>query len=97
MLTTIVERYSEIVRRQKTDLSSGEWNLIRDTMNASCYWDRPDAVMILPIAVRDSIAIDKTGEKWDVDGQALVDKLSRMDYAALVSIVESVEAWWREQ
>lgn len=97
MLTTIVERYNEIVRRKKLNLSEAEWNLIRDTMNASCYWDRPDSILVLPIAVRDSIELDKADEKWDVDGTALLEKLGSADYSDLCAIVDRVETWWRDQ
>lgn len=97
MLTTIVERYNEIVRRHKPDLEEAEWNLIRDSMSSSAYWDRPESVSALPISIRDAIDLDGLDKKWEIDRDSLLKKMNEMDYAALASVVESVEDWWRKQ
>ena len=94
-LGTVAERYVEIVKRHRPDLTYAEWNVCRDVLNG--VWLR-DADMIRSIwaDIHDSTD-DGIGEKWAVDTKALADRIRTMPYAQLVALIEDVETWWAEQ
>lgn len=89
----IIERYAEVVKRRKPELSEAEWNLIREACNGWVV-EPAAAVGWLSMQVEDAIKINNLDRKWQVDGAALVKKVRSLDYADCLAVVDDVEQYW---
>ncbi len=88
-------RYVSILERHLPKFSESEWAVIFGALNGA--WTS-DPLSDLPIrfladSVSDFIASGGAGD--DVDGEALVGKLRKLDYAAKVAVVDAAERFWR--
>ena len=94
LINTAVERYMMLLKTHRPRLSKNEWYLIFDSMNG-LVTDEPAelAASGVWLSVRDSIDLDGLAQKWEVDGEALVQKIQAMTKAELLSIVDVVEQW----
>lgn len=73
------------------DLTPGEAMLIIDSHNGT--WIDLNAAQMLPYQIEDSLQ-DGLAEKWEIDGPALVKKLSGYSLAQRLAILDGVERWW---
>lgn len=94
-LSTVAERYAWIIEEHKPELTEAEWNACRDSLNGTFLKDM--FTLKLVWANVDDADDDGLGEKWGIDAKALARRIREMKPAELVSLVESVEAWWAEQ
>lgn len=92
-LSSIVERYGEIVRRHAPALSLGEWCAICDANNGCFMDDIPESVTMLWANVADSPGI---GEKWAVDADDLVRRMRGLTYAESIAVAEVVQRFWAD-
>lgn len=88
----IADRYYEIVRRSRPDLTPAELDAVRDA--CSGWLAEPAATIAGGVALEVQDALDD-GLAERVDGAALVAKLSALTYAQEVALVDSVEQYWR--
>jgi len=79
--------YERALRR--IDLSVEEACLIVDALNGALY-DAKTA-HLLPAGVNDSIQMEGLAEKWGVDGEALIKKLSALDELTCMAIIDAAE------
>ncbi len=90
----VADRYYEIVRRARINLSPAEIDAIRDALNG---WLAEPAATIAggpALEVEDALA-DGLAERHGIDGPALVDKLIKLTFAQEVALVDLIERWWR--
>lgn len=93
-INRIADRYYEILRRSRIDLSEPEINAVRDALNG---WLAEPAATIHggpALEVEDALE-DGLAERHGIDGRALVAKLRALTYAQEVALVDSVEQYWR--
>lgn len=74
-------------------LTPKEQALIADNLNGSLF--EPFSMQLLPDHIRDGNELDHLDQKWEIDGPALVEKLSNASPLALVAIVDAAERFWR--
>lgn len=89
----MLERYAEVARRCRPELSEAEWSLLRDACNGWAV-EPASAVAWLPLQVDDAIRLDELDRKWGVDGPALIERLRRLDYAGCLAVLDEIERWW---
>lgn len=90
VLNRALLRYHEVCRRHLPDLSDAEWNLCFDAMNG-CWLDSP---MHAQAEIEDSMGLNESHRKWQVDREALSQKLQRLDYAGWCALVDASERFW---
>lgn len=93
-INRVADRYYEIVRRSRIDLSPGELDAVRDALNG---WLAEPAATIAggpALEVEDALP-DGLAERHGIDGPALVAKLRALTYAQEVALVDAVEQYWR--
>lgn len=93
-INRLADRYYEIVRRSRIDLSPGELDAVRDALNG---WLAEPAATIAggpALEVEDALP-DGLAERHGIDGPALVAKLRGLTYAQEVALVDAVEQYWR--
>lgn len=95
-ISTIAERYGWIIDKHKPELTEPEWNACRDALNGVWLRDT-DMLRMVWAEIADADKINGLGAKWEVDAQALSQRIRDMTPAETVALVEAVEAWWAEQ
>ena len=85
--------YQRALRR--VSLTVDEACLIVDALNGSLYDARTAG--LLPAGVRDAIRLDGLDQKWSVDGESLVQKLSELDDLACMAIIDAAERVWADE
>ena len=79
-------------RGMRSRLSEGEQGFILDALNGTLF-SEPFSVGIIEHEIADAIA-DGYAEKWQVDGPALIEKLTALSYCEKLAIVDAAERWW---
>lgn len=74
------------------NLSLPEAMLIIDSLNG--YLMTPELPQLMVHNVRDSIEMDGLDKKWNVDAQALMQKLGQLTPIECLAITDAVERWW---
>lgn len=96
-LATIGERYLEILKRARPELTKAEWCVILDANNGT--FEGLGTAQLGPMMwanVADSIE-DGIGPKWGLTDEQVADlarRMQAMPHAAQVSIVEAAEQFW---
>jgi hypothetical protein len=75
-------------------LTTKETMLIADALNGILM--DVTSVPLLWAQVQDAIALEHLDEKWQVDGQALVDKLRGLNEIQALAVVDAAERFWRD-
>lgn len=92
-----LERYYDALDRERRELRKNflpaEISLITDCLNGTVFSDAMSVGMLYG-EIEDGIQLDKLDEKWEVDGQALVEKLNRLTYTQNLAIIDAVERYW---
>lgn len=89
-LSRLYELYAKCLREVK--LSLPEASLIVDVLNGATFDVR--SAPLLYVEAEDSIKLDGTAKKWEVDGQALVDKLKSLSLGHCLAIIDAAERFW---
>lgn len=82
--------YDRALRR--LDLTVDEACLIVDALNGTIH-DVRSGVRFW-IDVQDAIELEGLAEKWNVDGKALIEKLTALDELSCMAIVDAAERFW---
>lgn len=93
-INRVADRYYELVRRSRVDLSPSELDAVRDALNG---WLAEPAATIAggpALEVEDALP-DGLAERHGIDGPALVAKLRGLTYAQEIALVDAVEQYWR--
>lgn len=94
----LAERFAALVaegaRTADRLLSRDEWNLLADALNGFLWAPPLPAGAILAPEVASAIESGRLGEKWSVDGAALVAKLRQLDPAAAEAVAVAVRWFW---
>lgn len=95
-INTQLERYFEALRRERRGLryilTENECALILDATNGTIHY--PESVPLFAYGIRDAIDLDKLDEKWDVDADVLMRKISDAPYITYLTLIDGAERWW---
>ena len=72
--------------------SAGEQALLLDVANGALFAS-PCAINFIEHEVAAALA-DGLAEKWQVDGPALIEKLTALSYAEKLALIDAAERWW---
>lgn len=89
-LERLYSLYDRALRR--VDLTIDEACLIVDALNGTLH-DVLSGTRFW-FGVQDAIELDGLDEKWNVDGKALIEKLSALDDLTAMAIVDAAERFW---
>jgi len=91
-----LERYyrllDDALAHVKQSLSDDEQALIIDCLNGVLMDSH--TIRLLPHQISDGISMEHLDRKWEVDGQALVEKLETMTPFELAAVVDGAERFW---
>lgn len=76
-------------------LTAPEMGLILDVLNGTIFIDTFSPAFIIQ-EIADAVRYDKSDEKWECDGEALISKMTKFTYAENLAIVDACERWWLE-
>lgn len=96
-LATIAERYLEIVRRARPELTRAEWCVILDANNGHFEGLGSAGLGSLMWANVADAANDGIGQQWGLSADQVRDlawRLQSLPHASLVSICEAAEQFW---
>lgn len=95
IINAVADRYSEVVRRSMPRFTVNEWCLIWDALNG-VWMQEPASLAVsgVPLNVSDSIQLNRYDKKWEVDGDALMRKISDLPFCGLLAIVDAAERFW---
>ena len=89
-ITTILQRYQEILDRSRPQFAEAEWLAIIDANLAHWFGDDPSELRLIWLNVADAEGL---GKKWGIDQAALANKLRQLPYAAQVAVTEIIERY----
>lgn len=78
---------------QSLKLSHAESMLITAALNGIIL-DHANAEAQIPIEVAEALRLNQLDAKWDVDGDALIEKLSKLSHAVAIEIADNVSKFW---
>ena len=89
-----LRRYRDLLARALAGitLTRGEAALICDVLNGTALLAQD--YMFIPAEIEESIRLNHTDEKWDVDGSALVSQLRSASPTTLCAIADAAERFW---
>ncbi|MEW8957836.1 MAG: hypothetical protein AB2448_01800 [Moorella sp. (in: firmicutes)] len=89
-----LERLYTLYRRAlaQVTLSVEEACLIVDALNGAKF--EADTARLLWAEIEDACNLDHLDEKWQVDGQALVQKLRELNEIQALALVDAAERFW---
>lgn len=96
-INEIGDRYIEIIKRTEIEkkFTEAELNLICDANNGHVEFG---ASMIGEIwqGIDDSMILDETHIKWNVDRESFLEKLKGLTFAEEIAVIEYYEQFWRK-
>ena len=94
-----IERYTMSLFQARLGLreklSEPEMGLILDTLNGTMFIDTFSPAFIIQ-EIADAVRYDRSDEKWECDGEALIKKMAQFSYAENLAIVDAAERFWLE-
>ena len=84
----LAARYLTAIERSLPTLTPGEWALIADAL-----WSTPfdrNTPRLIPVSVAAAVSHEPLAAKWDVDAEALLERLHALRYVELLAIMEVV-------
>lgn len=98
-IAAIVDRYGEIIRRHRPQLTRAEWMLLMDALNGWASWAEAGRTLMIGIAleVEDAIAMHRLDAKWGLapqQAQELVRRLRELSFAEAISVIDAAEMFW---
>lgn len=92
-----LDRYFDLLTRTRRELrqllNDKEMGLILDALNGTAFFDT-FGIYLVHHEIADAISMDRLDEKWEIDGKALVDKMTAMNDAQRLTLVDAVQVWW---
>ena len=92
-----LDRYFDLLTRTRRELrqllNDKEMGLILDALNGTAFFDT-FGIYLVHHEIADAISMDRLDEKWEIDGKALVDKMTAMNDAQRLALVDAVQVWW---
>lgn len=92
-----LDRYFALLGRARSvlraTLSEEECALILDATNGTAFTDTVSLNMLWA-EIEDAAAFEGLGEKWSVDGAALVEKIKAAGMVGQTALIDSSERWW---
>lgn len=79
---------------REVPLTVAEAWLIVDTLNGTIM--DANSARMLWASVEDAVKLDGLDKKWDVDGQALIEKLRKLNDIQALALVDAAERFWQE-
>jgi hypothetical protein len=97
-INAIGDRYLEMVRRHRPELTLDEWCAVADALNGawSEHLGNHEAATVITLGMAQTIHDSDVGEKWDVDAASLVRAVDALDYAGRLAVLHVVEAVWAD-
>ncbi|MCB0132562.1 MAG: hypothetical protein KDD78_16990, partial [Caldilineaceae bacterium] len=83
----------EARREMRPHFSDQECGLILDATNGTMF-SEPFSISLIHAGIEDAIRYEKLGDKWGVDGPALVEKLAGLTYIQKLALVDAINVWW---
>ena len=93
----LVHELLKIGRKElKNIFTRNELMLIADVQNGYAIWGSPGIYLTGGLAhnVSDGILLDKLNEKWEIDGNGLLEKLNNLSGAAMAALMDTVAQLW---
>ena len=94
-----IERYTMSLFQARLGLREklidAEMGLILDVLNGTIFIDAFSPAFIAQ-EIADAVRYDKSDEKWECDGEALIAKMAKFSYAENLAIVDAAERFWLE-
>lgn len=89
-----LERLYAMYRRsiREVQLTEKETCLIVDALNDRLF--NGDSAVMLHANIENACRLDGLGEKWEVDGPALVEKLRSLSTFHCLALIDAAECWW---
>lgn len=97
VVKTDLSRYRRLIRSTQARLKSEEvfseteQGLILDALNGSLLGDRPET---LAGSVADSMSLDGTAGKWEVEPHAIREKLTSLTPLEFAAVADGAERYW---
>lgn len=92
-----LDRYFDLLTRTRRELrqllNDKEMGLILDALNGTAFFDT-FGIYLVHHEIADAISMDGLDKKWEVDGKALVNKMTTMNDAQRLALVDAVQVWW---
>lgn len=91
-----LDRLYTLYRRAlaQVGLTTREALLIADALNGILM--DVTTVPLFWVQVQDTIILERLDKKWQVDGQALVEKLRNLNEIQALAIIDAVERFWAQ-
>lgn len=93
-INSIIVRYGTIMEKDCPELTESEWMMICDILNGTDHRDA-DPARFLWADISESGKLDGMAEKWEIDTEALSQRVRDMEYTQQVAIIEIVHRFWR--
>lgn len=93
-INNVAERYAAVVAQDRPQLTRAEWCAVCDALNGTWLADEP-TIRFIWAEIADADRLNGLGAKWEIDAQDLARRIRDMPAGARVSLVETVEAFWR--
>lgn len=97
-INSIIVRYGAIMAKECPELATNEWMMICDILNGTILEaDSRDAdpARFLWADIAESGQLDGMAAKWEIDTDALSQKVRNMAYSQQVAIVEVICRFWK--
>lgn len=98
LINTVADRYNRVVAAHLPSLTREEWAVVMDALNgahlqADAYAQPPRWAIY---SVMDLIA-DGGAERHGADAEALKAKLSALDEAGIIALIDAAERFWARE
>ena len=96
VINQVADRYLTLMEVCRPTLSKNEWCCLCDILNGTVLDSMfiRHAGEILALELNDAIKHDQIDKKWDIDGPALLEKLSKFNKAETIAVAHVVEVFW---
>lgn len=93
-----LQRYYALLSHElgRVSLTRNEACLICDALNRTLTDMRVNPKSVLYAEIADSIELERTDQKWEVDASAILAKIQAMTIAQAAAIVDAAERFWHE-
>lgn len=90
-----IERYFALLDRERRVLAGmftvAELSLMIDSCNGTMF--EPHTMHGLSLEITDAVE-DGAAEKWDIDGDSLVQRVKSLSPGATWALIDGIERWW---
>lgn len=95
MVNVIGDRYAEICRRERPELTLDEWCAVCDALNGVWSFQLgDDGAANLPALMPEIHDAPGLSEKWEVDVPRICAILNGLSFAGRIAVIDLVERFW---